>query len=141
MKLRRTSRPPQSETIIALIDVVFFLLVFFMLIGRMDATAPFDLAPPQAQTGRDMPAGGLTLAISEDGELALDGRKISATSLASALAESLAEDPALRLRINAHRDADLRHVLPHVSRAEAIGIPDVILVVTPEDASAAGGSL
>ena len=141
MKLRRTSRIPHSETIIALIDVVFFLLVFFMLIGRMDATAPFDVVPPQAQTGRDMPAGGLTLAISEDGELALDGRKILATALASALAESLEKDPALRLRINAHREANLRHVLPHVSQAEAIGIPDVILVVTPEDASAAGGSL
>lgn len=28
MKLKRASRAPQSETIIALIDVVFFLLVF-----------------------------------------------------------------------------------------------------------------
>ena len=43
MKLSRPKRDQQSETIIALIDVVFFLLVFFMLIGRMDATAPFDV--------------------------------------------------------------------------------------------------
>ncbi|KIC06494.1 biopolymer transporter ExbD, partial [Leisingera sp. ANG-M1] len=50
------SRNPHSETIIALIDVVFFLLVFFMLIGRMDATAPFDVRPATAVTGRDMPA-------------------------------------------------------------------------------------
>jgi hypothetical protein len=118
MKLKRASRAPQSETIIALIDVVFFLLVFFMLIGRMDATAPFDVAPPQAQTGRDMPAGGVTLAISKQGSLALDA--------------------SLRLRINAHRDADLRHVLPYVSQAETLGIRDVILVVTPERAPQTG---
>lgn len=134
MKLKRASRAPQSETIIALIDVVFFLLVFFMLIGRMDATAPFDVAPPQAQTGRDMPAGGVTLAISKRGDLALDGSTIASADLAAALTEQLARDASLRLRINAHRDADLRHVLPYVSQAETLGIWDVILVVTPERA-------
>lgn len=132
MKLKRTVRQPQSETIIALIDVVFFLLVFFMLIGRMDATAPFDVAPPQAQTGRDMPAGGITLAISKDGDLALDGTEISKTELTAALASQLAQKPDLRLRINAHRNTDLRHVLPQVSQAEALGFLDVVLVVTPE---------
>jgi biopolymer transport protein ExbD len=135
MKLKRASRTPQSETIIALIDVVFFLLVFFMLIGRMDATAPFDVMPPQAVTGRDMPAGGLTLAVSESGELALDGQTVAAAALGPALTEALTKDAALRLRINAHRKADLRHVLPLVSQAENIGISDVILVVTPERAA------
>ncbi|WP_122074742.1 biopolymer transporter ExbD [Pseudophaeobacter sp. EL27] len=139
MKLKRAHRAPQSETIIALIDVVFFLLVFFMLIGRMDATAPFDVVPPQAQTGRDMPAGGITLAVSEDGDLALDGNGISAGVLPAALTKELTKDPAFRLRINAHRDADLRHVLPLVSQAEALGILDVILVVTPERSLPSGG--
>ncbi|MEP1329981.1 biopolymer transporter ExbD [Pseudophaeobacter sp.] len=132
MKLKRRAPNPQSETIIALIDVVFFLLVFFMLIGRMDATAPFDVIPPQAQTGRDMPAGGLTLAISEAGALALDATPITEAALSSALAQHLSKDPDLRLRINAHKQAALRHVLPWVAKAEALGVMDIILVVTPE---------
>ena len=131
MKLTRRTPNPQSETIIALIDVVFFLLVFFMLIGRMDATAPFDVTPPQAETGADMPAGGATLSVSEAGELALDGHEITGADLETALAALLTDDPDLMLRINAHRDAELRHVLPLVGRAEAIGIRDVVLVVTP----------
>jgi biopolymer transport protein ExbD len=134
MKLKRPPRQSQSETIIALIDVVFFLLVFFMLIGRMDATAPFDVAPPEAQSGRDMPAGGITVAISRDGDLALDGTEIAKTDLSAALASQLAQKPDLRLRINAHRDTDLRHVLPQVSQAEALGFLDVVLVGTPERA-------
>ncbi|MEP2714927.1 biopolymer transporter ExbD [Pseudophaeobacter sp.] len=132
MRLKRSRAAPHSETIIALIDVVFFLLVFFMLIGRMDATAPFDVTPPQAQTGRDMPAGGVTLAISQEGKTALDGHEMGAADLSLALAAELSKDPEMRLRINAHRATDLRHVLPQVSQAEALGIRDVILVVTPE---------
>ncbi|OED49910.1 biopolymer transporter ExbD [Rhodobacteraceae bacterium (ex Bugula neritina AB1)] len=132
MKLNRPARPPHSETIIALIDVVFFLLVFFMLIGRMDATAPFDVRPATAVTGRDMPAGGITLAVSATGELALDGETIAHSALPSALSALLADDPALRLRINAHRSAELRNVLPLVAQGEALGFTDVVLVVTPE---------
>ena len=132
MKLTRPVRAAQSETIIALIDVVFFLLVFFMLIGRMDATAPFDVRPPHAETGRDMPAGGITLAVSAEGTLALDGVETRPEDLSPALAIQLQENPNLRLRINAHRTAELRRVLPLVSEAQTLGFRDVVLVVTPE---------
>lgn len=131
MKLTRRNRDQQSETIIALIDVVFFLLVFFMLIGRMDATAPFDVSPPVAQSGADMPAGGATVAVSETGALALDGNAMSRDAFEVAVARMLAANDRLRLRINAHRDAELRHVLPLVGWAESIGVRDVVLVVTP----------
>lgn len=131
MKLTRPAPGPHSETIVALIDVVLFLLIFFMLIGRMDATAPFDVAPPVAQTGRDMPAGGATLSVAADGAMALDGRAVDRDGLTMALTAMLKADPALRLRVNAHRAAELRHVLPLVGEAEALGVRDVVLVVTP----------
>ena len=113
--------------------MVFFLLVFFMLIGRMDATAPFDVLPPVAATGADMPAGGATLSVAAGGALALDGREIARSDLEPALARLLAANDTLRLRVNAHRDAELRHVLPLVGMAEALGVPDVVLVVTPAE--------
>jgi biopolymer transport protein ExbD len=131
MKLNRSRRNPHSETIIALIDVVFFLLVFFMLIGRMDATAPFDVIPPNATSGRDMPAGGATLSVSRNGTLALDGTEVARPDLEAALRQLLDRDSDLLLRINAHKDAELRNVLPLIGMAEAIGVSDVVLVVTP----------
>lgn len=133
MKLNRPPRRPQSETIIALIDVVFFLLVFFMLIGRMDATSPFEVRPATARTGSDMPAGGATLAIGATGVLALDGIETSRAGALQALETRLAQEPDLLLRVNAHRDALLQDVLPLVARIEALGARDVMLVVTPED--------
>lgn len=133
MKLTRAPRRTPPETIITLIDVVFFLLVFFMLIGRMDATAPFDVVPPVAITGTDMPAGGATLSVSATGDLALDGVGLAQLDLGPALDRLLQQDAGLRLRVNAHRLAELRHVLPLVAQAEALGFHDVVLVVTPAD--------
>ena len=133
MKLTRRARPEQSETIVALIDVVFFLLVFFMLIGRMDATAPFDVVPPTAQTGADMPAGGATLSIAADGALAFDGVPVTLPEFQAQLTARLLDAPDLLVRVNADRAAELRNVLPLIGMAENLGAPDVVLVVTPED--------
>lgn len=132
MKLARYPRRAHPETIIALIDVVFFLLVFFMLIGRMDATAPFSVAPPVAQSGADMPGGGATVSVGRDGTLALDGRGAERAALLGALAGRLAEAPDLLVRINADGAAQLRILLPLAAEIEALGARDVVLVVTPE---------
>ena len=134
MKLARPVRKQPPETIVALIDVVFFLLVFFMLIGRMDATAPFDVSPPTAKTGADMPSGGITVSVAADGALAVDGSAVSDEDLNRAVATRLADTSDTLVRINAHRDAELRNVLPLVTRIETLGAQDVVLVVTPERA-------
>lgn len=129
--MRLTRPPPRQapETIIALIDVVFFLLVFFMLIGRMDATAPFEVTPPIAATGADMPAGGITLSVSADGQMAVDGTPT--TDALAQLLPRITDAPETLIRINAHQDAELRHILPLIARLEAAGAADVALVVTP----------
>ncbi len=131
MKITRPAQRHHPETIIALIDVVFFLLVFFMLIGRMDATAPFDVAPPVSQTGADMPAGGLTMSVGADGQLALDGTELAPGEIEQSVQAALSEQPDVLIRINAHQDAALRDVLPLIARFEAMGARDVVLVVTP----------
>lgn len=132
MKLRRPAKRAMPETIIALIDVVFFLLVFFMLIGRMDATSPFEVQPAHALTGADMPAGGATISVGIDGALALDGTETDAEGAVAQLRERLGETPDLLIRVNAHRDAILADLLPLVARLEALGARDIMLVVTPE---------
>ncbi len=132
MKLARPARRTPPESIIPLIDVVFFLLVFFMLIGRMDATAPFDVTPAVATTGTDMPGGGVTVAIGIDGALALDGQAQDQAGMLTRLQTVLEQTPNVMVRVNAHRDAVLADVLPLVARIEEIGARDVVLVVTPD---------
>ena len=130
MRLSRPKSGSIGEPITALIDVVFFLLVFFMLIGRMDATSPFEVAPPEAHTGQDLPAGGLTVSMSADGALALDGVRMTTAELEAALENAVSPAPP-RLRINAHRHAQVRNLLPLVARAEGMGYADIALIVTP----------
>jgi len=131
MKLKLRKKPPPQETIVSLIDVVFFLLVFFMLVGRMDATSPFTVTPPESLAGEDLPSGGTTISIGVDGQLALEGTEISETAMLDAVAQQLVTNPDLFVRINADGQSRLQKLLPLVSKLELEGVRDVVLVVTP----------
>lgn len=130
MKLQRRPTNPRAEPVVALVDVVFFLLVFFMLVARLDASAPFRVTPPLAISGRDMPGGGVTLSVAEDGELAVNGHTVGADWLEHVRRAALVEDVEL-IRVNADAATPLRHVLPLFTVMEAQGLADVVLVVTP----------
>jgi biopolymer transport protein ExbD len=132
MKLRKPARPAERETVVALIDVTFFLLIFFMLVGRLDATAPFAVKPPIGTTGRDLPAGGITLSVAQDGAFALDGAPITTDALDAVLTERLTKNPATLIRINADQATELRPILSLITRFEDLGAKDVALIVTPD---------
>ncbi len=134
MKLKRRNRPPPQETIVSLIDVIFFLLVFFMLVGRMDATAPFEVSPPMSTAGESLPKGGTTISVAQNGALALNGEAIERPALLSRIAALLTEKPGLFVRINADAEARLTNLLPLVTALEQAGVGDVVLVVTPNPA-------
>ena len=102
------------------------------MIGRMDATAPFQVTPPRAQTGTDMPRGGLTASVSETGNLALDGDPMTLSELLSASEAALSENLDLRIRINADGATALRHVLPLIEMLKANGADNIVLVVSPD---------
>lgn len=131
MKLRRQNAGEGTEPILPLIDVVFFLLVFFMLVGRMDATSPFAIVPPLGMTGADMPAGGILISVDRNGELAVDDARIAPDDLLARLTTRLEAEPELPVRINADAAGDLRTVLQLVGRVEAAGAMDIALVVSP----------
>lgn len=131
MKLRRPEPRAERETVTALIDVVFFLLVFFMIVGRMDATAPFEVLPPVGTTGRDLPSGGLTVSAAPDGRYAVGGKVLDRAELIDLALTRIGEDNNLLVRINADRETELRHVLPVISELEAAGAKQVVLIVTP----------
>ncbi len=129
--IRRPTRRQHPETIVALVDVVFFLLVFALLIGRMDATAPFRIDPPHAASGADMPGGGMTLTVSADAEFALDGQPVVTDGLLEGIATRLAREPETRVRVNSDGALELRNILPLVDEITRLGARDVVLVVTP----------
>ncbi len=134
--MRRLQRPAparSADPIVPMVDVAFVLLVFALLAGRMDATAPFEVSPPISAAGSDLPQGGVTVSVSVDGRLALDGAEIAREGAAAAVAAAAlsAEGGSLPVRLNVHAAAPVGAFLPLAAALEEAGVADVALVVTP----------
>ena len=128
-------RPP--ETIVPMINVVFLLLIFFLMTAQIAPPDPFDVAPPEV-VGDNPPAEGeFTLHLGPGGTLAFGAAEGEAAALA-ALAEALeahcavggcpdtAPPPTLVLRADAGvLGARLAALMPKLGRA---GFSEVRLV-------------
>ena len=71
MQIDMPKRRPRGESIIPMINVVFLLLVFFLLTAQLSPPEPFDLTPPDSAS--DLPSQDRgVLFVSAEGDLAYD---------------------------------------------------------------------
>ena len=72
MRFTAPRRRQAPESVVPMINVVFLLLIFFMMSATIMPAPPFDLTLPQTQSQGDV-TGDLTLYLSADGSAAFDG--------------------------------------------------------------------
>ncbi len=131
MPLRRTPRKPPAENVIPLINVVFLLLVFFMLAGRLGPTDPFEIQVPTAQADRPADDPDRTLFVAADGELAFRGHRTGLAQLPSLLAAPGGAPGVGTVQIKADRNADAALIVDLLARLGGLGITDVVLLTDP----------
>ncbi len=90
------TRRDRREPVVPMINVVFLLLIFFVMTAQIVPPAPFDLDLPSADGADD--TGTAPLYISADGMIAFNDLRGEA-ALAAAVAQS--KDAALRIHVDA----------------------------------------
>ena len=67
--------------LVPLINIVFLLLIFFMLSGTLAKTDLFEVNPPKSNTSSSAEAPELVILISDDSKIALDNQPIKIKDL------------------------------------------------------------
>jgi len=74
LRLRRvTKKRDTDDRLIPLINVVFLMLIFFLLAGSIRPPDPFDITLPSSQSEHLRPGESLVLMVGADGQVAIDG--------------------------------------------------------------------
>jgi len=127
-RLNRTARKRPLISLTPLIDVVFILLVFFMLASSFLDWRAIDLAAPTKLTGgAGATDGALLIEIQPDG-LRLAAEPVSLGALTEQLRERIAARPEQRVLIKAHRGVPLQRTVDILDRLKAAGVEDVSLL-------------
>ena len=82
-------RRKHDDHLIPLINVVFLMLIFFMVIGRIAPPDLFQIRPPVSQIQQRESDKDVTILVSRDGLLAVDDTPVTLETLIPALQLSL----------------------------------------------------
>lgn len=121
MRFPRRRRDPVEVNLTPLIDVVFLLLIFFMVSTTFESRQALELELPESDSGQDMEASPVTVVVTADGEYRLGEQAYSGRRLNEALSAKAEQAREHGLVVEADgraAHADVVRVLDHAAGLE-----------------------
>ncbi len=106
MKSRRQLSLSEEDADINLtpmLDIVFIMLIFFIVSSSLVKHQGIDINPPSARSASEQTRPALTLLLAADGSLVLDGQSTDLRLLKSGLAQRKHQQPELLVLLQADR--------------------------------------
>lgn len=123
-------RPPPGRRVrgdaVAMINVAFLLLVFFLLVAQIAPPDPVEVTLPEADGGSPV-SGETALHVGPGGELAFGAARGDAVF--ATIADAARAEAPLPLRVD--REFDGQALAALLARLRAAGVAEVSLAVSP----------
>ncbi|WP_053006020.1 ExbD/TolR family protein [Kiloniella spongiae] len=90
MKIRQDDNSAElTESTLPMINVVFLLLIFFMIAGSLQKTIPFNITPLQAQADTAQQQAPLIIHVAADGRIMVGEKEVTSKTLRRTILEQL----------------------------------------------------
>ncbi|WP_421708779.1 ExbD/TolR family protein [Algihabitans sp.] len=116
-----------------LIDVIFVVLIFFMLAGRLAAPDAFAITPPSSSSERSPEARQILVLLGADGRLGFEGDVVSDEALTRLIAQRLAGPEVIPVRLKADGRSDANRVITVLNLLEGAGVERLVLLTLPAE--------
>ncbi len=110
-----------------MLDVVFIMLIFFIVTASFVKETGIDVNRPEAETAQRQDQVQILIAVSADNEIWIDRRRIDLRSVRANIERMRAENPSSGVVVQADNKSDTEMVVGIIDAARAVGIYDVIL--------------
>ncbi|OSQ46245.1 ExbD/TolR family protein [Thalassospira alkalitolerans] len=120
---------PVQEPMLPLINIVFLLLIFFMIAGSLQKLGPFDVNPPASTTAEGQPENTIVLWFGKNAEVGVDDHQGTIAELATLLPADYVGRP---VEIRADRTTDGASVVALLKRLQELGVEKVQLMTAME---------
>ena len=122
MNFRRTKQINRGPDIVSMIDVVFFLLVFFMVFFTLRTTpVGLDVELPKAVSGSAQNTTNIEVLVDKSGVFYVAGKPVSGNELSSYVGDRLKVNPDLFVIVKADKAARYEHVVEALDHIRGVG--------------------
>ncbi len=128
MAKNRRRKTEQSEVnMTPMLDVVFIMLIFFIVTASFVKEAGVDVNRPVAQTAIAKDKGNILIAITENGQIWIDRRQVDPRSLRASIERLHGENPQGAIVIQADRMSQNHLLVAVMDAAKAAGVNKVAI--------------
>lgn len=134
--MRRARRKSQEEDakidITPMLDVVFIMLIFFIVTATFIKESGAKVEKPDAETSVKRPKAAILLAIDENDKVWLDKKSIDPRAIKANIARLRAENPEGEVIVQADVESTAEMVIKVVDALKEAGIPVPAVATTTE---------
>ncbi len=130
MSLRRKRAREDDESEVNLtpmLDVVFIMLIFFIVTASFVKESGIDVNRPDAQTAEQKKKASILIAISEDGEIWIKKRRVDIRQVRPNVEKMLAENPLGTVVIQADEESKNGLFVQVMDAARAAGAHSIAI--------------
>lgn len=127
MQLQQPEKPARQHSQLPLINVVFLMLIFFLLAGTIAPAYELDVSPPSAQQSDSQSRQGSTVYVSKDGQVSFQNGLMDIAALGAAVAQRPDGSPD-NLRVAVDEETDGQLLIDVVAQLRGAGVSRVYLV-------------
>lgn len=125
----RISRTEESSDInlTPMLDVVFIMLIFFIVTATFIKQAGIDVLRPEALTAEQKPTVSVLVAVGANGEIWIDDERVDENALRGKIEALHAENPKGGLVVQADKASKNEKVMAVLNAARAAGLTEVAI--------------
>lgn len=126
---RRTKRESEEAAIdlTPMLDVVFIMLIFFIVTTSFVKEAGIDVNRPKASQANSKPSATIFLAIRANGEVWLDKRAVDVERVGAQIEKMLAESPTDTVIVQADKESKHGVVVSVMDQIKLAGIEKIVI--------------
>lgn len=110
-----------------MLDVVFIMLIFFIVTASFVKESGIEVNRPDASTAQSKPRANILIAINDMGEIWINKRRVDESQVRANIERMHAENPQGTVVIQADEEAKTRQLVAVMDAARAAGVYDVSL--------------
>ncbi|MEQ8410758.1 MAG: biopolymer transporter ExbD [Erythrobacter sp.] len=128
MRLPREKPKRELINITPLIDVVFILLVFFMLAGSIEPEDAFAVTPTASSSDLRGDVQDLVILVGEEGEIAINDRSVPRDALEGEVRDILTGNPEVLIQLKPDSRAEAKDVIAIMEEIRNGGASYIVLL-------------
>jgi biopolymer transport protein ExbD len=134
MRRKRSRAEDESEVnLTPMLDVVFIMLIFFIVTASFVKESGIDINRPDAKTAEQKAQGNILIAISASGQIWIDKRQVDPRALRANIERLKAENPQGAVVIQADTESKNGMLVKVMDAARLAGIENVSIAATETD--------